>query len=69
MQAVRNDDFSRAALGDHIGTRQGEHEIDPAAMQGLTNAGGVAGAAQGGEAVWVDRLTPAEREALKEFFK
>ncbi|OAM89280.1 hypothetical protein AW736_13575 [Termitidicoccus mucosus] len=68
-QTVRNDDFSRAALGDRIGTRQGEHEIDPAAMQGLTNAGGVAGAAQGGEAVWVDRLTPAEREALKEFFK
>ncbi|MDR0352547.1 MAG: DUF4381 domain-containing protein [Opitutaceae bacterium] len=68
-QAVRNDDFSRAALGDRVGTQQGEHEIDPAAMQGLTNAGGVAGAAQGGEAVWVDRLTPSEREALKEFFK
>ncbi|MDR2673381.1 MAG: hypothetical protein LBC18_00540, partial [Opitutaceae bacterium] len=69
VQTVRNDDYSRAALGDRIGTGRGEHEIDPAAMQGLTDAGGVSGAAQGGEAVWVDRLTPAEREALKEFFK
>ncbi|MDR0901937.1 MAG: hypothetical protein LBM92_04105 [Opitutaceae bacterium] len=69
LQTVQNDDFSRAALGDRVGTRQGEHKIDPAALQGPASAGGMSGAAQGGEAVWVERLTPGEREALREFFK
>jgi hypothetical protein len=32
-------------------------------------AGAVAEPGKGGEVVWVDRLTPKERAALKEFFK
>ena len=41
----------------------------PNQAAGPTAAGAVATPAQGGDAVWVDRLTPAERAALKKFFK
>jgi hypothetical protein len=69
LQAVRNDDYSRAALGDKLGVMTGEHTVDLSAGNAPVSAGALSGAAQGGEAVWVNRLTPAEREALKEFFQ
>lgn len=69
LQTVQNDDYTRAALGDKLGVQTGEHTVDRDAAQGPVGAGALAGAAQGGEAVWVNKLTPAEREALKEFFK
>ncbi|AWI09901.1 hypothetical protein [Ereboglobus luteus] len=69
LQTVRNDDYSRAALGDKLGVQVGEHTVDPNAAQGPVSAGAMAGSARGGEAVWVNKLTPAEREALKEFYK
>lgn len=62
-------DLSRASLGDNRETTDGRHPIDPAKALGPQAAGAIAGKAQGGDAVWVDRLTPAERAALKEFFK
>jgi hypothetical protein len=68
-ETVSNEDLSRAALGDLLGTRTGEHEFDPSAVQGVTAAGAPAAAGSGGEAVWVNRLTPAERAALSSFFK
>lgn len=68
-ETVSNTDLSRAALGDLLGTKTGEHELDPAAAQGVTSAGAPASAGAGGEAVWVNRLTPAERAALSRFFK
>jgi hypothetical protein len=69
IEAVASEDMSRASLGDLLGTQAGEHEIDPASAQGLTAAGAPAAAGAGGEAVWVNRLTPAERAALTSFFK
>jgi hypothetical protein len=62
-------DLSRASLGDKLSTSAGAHEADPAKLVGNTSAGAVAAPAQGGDAVWVNRLTPAERAALKGFFK
>lgn len=68
-EGVANDDRSRASLGDLLGTQTGEHDVDPARAQGLVSAGAPAAAGAGGEAVWVNRLTPAERAALSSFFK
>ena len=68
-ETVAGEDLSRAALGELLGMERGEHEFDPKQSGGPTAAGAVAAPAQGGEVVWVDRLTPQERAALKEFFK
>lgn len=62
-------DLSRVSLGDKLGTTAGAHDVDPSKAAGPTSAGAIATPAQGGDAVWVNRLTPAERAALKNFFK
>ncbi|AHF93103.1 hypothetical protein OPIT5_25700 [Opitutaceae bacterium TAV5] len=69
METVKNTDMERAALGDRLGVETGEHAVDPARAAGPTSAGAVAGPAAGGDVVWIDTLTPAERAALAEFFK
>jgi hypothetical protein len=43
--------------------------VDPAKAVGPVSAGAVAAPASGGDAVWVNRLTPSERAALTTFFK
>lgn len=68
-ETVSNQDMSRAALGDLLGTKIGEHDLDPSKAQGITSGGAPASAGSGGEAVWVNRLTPEERSALSTFFK
>lgn len=62
-------DLSRVSLGDKLSTTAGVHDVDPTRAAGPTAAGAIAAPAQGGDAVWVNRLTPAERAALKTFFK
>ena len=62
-------DLSRVSLGDKLGTTSAAHTLDPNAALGPVAAGAVSAPAQGGDAVWVNRLTPAERAALKNFFK
>jgi len=70
IEGVAGDDFSRASLGDLTGTeRGGAHEVDPNRAHGSGAAGTVAGPARGGDAVWVDRLSPGDRAVLREFFK
>jgi hypothetical protein len=61
--------LSHLALGDKLGTTVGTHEVDPTKALGPVSAGAVAAPAKGGEAVWVNRLTPAERAVLKDFYK
>jgi hypothetical protein len=68
-ETVNNPEMARAALGDLLGTERGEHELDPANAAAPSAAGPVAAPGHGGEVVWVDHLTPAERAALKDFFK
>lgn len=67
QEAVTNDDLSRAAPADLIGLGEQEHEIDRSSVE--ARAGGAADAGQGGERVWKDALTPAERAVLKRYFK
>ena len=62
-------DLSRVSLGDKLGTTAGAHDVDPTKAAGVSSAGAITAPAQGGDAVWVNRLTPAERAALKNFFK
>lgn len=68
-QALSAGDLSRVALGDKLSTESGAHAVDPNAGNNLLQAGAVSGSARGGDAVWVNRLTPAERAALTNFFK
>ena len=68
-ETLSSDDLARAALGDLLGTERGQHELDPAKSVAPSSAGAIAAPGRGGEVVWVDHLTPAERAALKDFFK
>lgn len=69
LQALSPGSLKRFSLGDKLGTTTAAHTVDPQAAAAPTSAGAVAAPAAGGEAVWVDRLTPAERAALKTFFR
>jgi hypothetical protein len=68
-EALSAASLANLALGDKLGTTSGAHEVDPDKTSGPTSAGAIAAPAKGGEAVWVNRLTPAERAALKDFYK
>jgi hypothetical protein len=68
-QALDGDPLKRFALGDKLGTSAGAHDVDPTKTAGPMSAGDIAAPASGGEAVWVNRLTPTERAALKKHFK
>jgi hypothetical protein len=68
-EALTGDALKRFSLGDKLGTMNSAHDVDPTKSAGPTAAGGVTTPASGGEAVWVNRLTPSERAALKNFFK
>lgn len=68
-EALSAASLANLALGDKLGTTTGAHEVDPSKAARPTSAGAIAAPAKGGEAVWVNRLTPAERAALKDFYK
>lgn len=68
-EALTGDALKRFALGDKLGTSAGAHDADPTAAAAPMSAGAISGAGSGGDAVWVNRLTPTERAALKQFFK
>ena len=61
--------LDHALPGDIIGVGKGEHTVDPHAYAGPPAAGATASEGTGGETVWRDDLTPAEREVLGKFFK
>jgi hypothetical protein len=68
-EGLSADALKRFALGDKLGTTSGAHQVDPEKAGGPVSAGAVATPASGGDVVWVNRLTPAERAAVKKFFK
>jgi hypothetical protein len=68
-EALSSTSLANLSLGDKLGTTTGAHHVDPNQAVGPTSAGGIATPAKGGEAVWVNRLTPSERAALKDFYK
>ncbi len=70
LQGVSGTDLSRAALGDLLNVGNGgAPQVDKSTLQVLTTAGDLKNSGHGGEAVWVDRLTPAERAAMQQLFK
>ncbi len=70
QEASKNDDLSRASLGDYGGSEHGgEHRVDRDKLVGPGSAGAIAAPAKGGDAAWVDRLSPADRAVVREIFK
>jgi hypothetical protein len=69
LEGVSNDDLSRASLADQVGQSTGAHQVDRTIRVGPSSSGGAASRGDGGQAVWRNNLTPAERAVLKDFFK
>jgi hypothetical protein len=68
-ESLSSTSLANLSLGDKLGTTTGAHHVDPNQATGPVSAGAISAPAKGGEAVWVNRLTPAERAALKDFYK
>ena len=69
LEEVKNQDLSRAALGELVGVGETEREIDKTPT-GPVAGGGVSSTGVGGEAVWRDEaLLPEEKSLLKRYFK
>jgi hypothetical protein len=62
-------DVERAAPDEVLAVVDGEHEIDETAYAGPRAGGGIASEGDGGSAVQVDSLLPAEQSAVKRFFQ
>lgn len=68
-EGVSNTDLRQAAIGDTIKTNilpQGETDT---LFLGSSQGGRINSTGDGGDAVWVDRLTPNERKVLQNYFK
>lgn len=68
LEAVSNQDLSRALPADVVGISEGEHELDQSGT-GPRTAGDIGSAGRGGETVWRDTLAPEEKAILKQFFE
>lgn len=68
-EGVSNSDLSRAAIADTIKTSLSQQKEGENGFSGPTVGGGFESVGQGGDAVWIDRLTPAERNVLQDYFK
>ena len=62
-------DAERAAPDDVLAVVDGEHDVDESAYKGPQAGGGVASDGDGGSAVQVDSLLPAEQSAVRRFFE
>lgn len=68
IEAVTNDDFSRATIGEVLGLGETERKIDESAV-GIRPGGRVISTGQGGDAVSRETLRPDEQAVLKRYFK
>ncbi len=62
-------DAERAAPDAVLAVVDGEHDVDESAYTGPTAGGGIATEGDGGVAVEIDTLLPAEQAAVKRFFE
>jgi hypothetical protein len=62
-------DVQRIAPGDTLAVTDGKHQVDKNAYNGPKQGGNLQNTGDGGSAVWQNSLVPAEREALKKYFK
>jgi hypothetical protein len=68
LEQLESQDLSRTLPGDHLGTRDVEHQLDKSATA-PTAGGSVSTPAGGGDAVWRDQLLPSEQKVLRKYFK
>jgi hypothetical protein len=68
-EGASNDDSSRALPGEVLAISKGRHEVKKTNSGGLVDGGAASSAGQGGDAVWRDSFTPAERQVLQKYFK
>jgi len=68
LERVENDDFSKASVGEVLGTGETERELDETAA-GPVAGGAVGSTGRGGEAVSRETLLPDEQAVLKRYFK
>jgi hypothetical protein len=68
LERVENDDFSKASVGEVLGTGETERELDENAA-GPVAGGAVGSTGRGGEAVSRETLLPDEQAVLKRYFK
>ncbi len=68
VEAVSNSDFSKATVGELIGTGETEREIERLSG-GAVAGGGIGSLGKGGEAVFRQTLLPDEQAVLKRYFK
>lgn len=61
-------DIQRLAPGDVLSVTDGKHDVDKNAIV-IRQGGDIQNTGDGGAAVWQNSLLPAEREALKRYFK
>lgn len=68
LEQLESQDLTRTLPGDHLGTRDMEHQLDKTPA-GPSAGGAVASPAGGGDAVWRDQLLPGEQKVLRKYFK
>lgn len=69
-EALENEDFSKAGLGDLAGLSDGQHEVDKQAAYRAAQGGKAATNGAGSDAVWIQQsLKPEERQRLRQFYK
>lgn len=68
-EGLERDPNAKVVLGEKIGEETGTHEAADSSRSKPGSTGSVSSPSSGGQAVWTDQFTPAEREALKDFFK
>jgi hypothetical protein len=68
IENIKNEDLSRATIGEVLGLGETEREIDETAT-GPQAGGGVLSTGQGGDAVSRETLRPDEQAVLKRYFK
>lgn len=70
LEGMNSEDFSRLSLGQLAGTENGgAHRVDKNRPADATGGGAVTLVPASGEAAWIDRLSPADRHTLRDFFK
>ena len=67
FEGIESDDVSRASAGDLLDVTEREQEIEETRI-GVREAGAINSTGEGGDAVWRNRLLPAEKAVLKNYF-
>jgi hypothetical protein len=68
LTGLQSEDLSKSLPGDLLQLNDTEHEVDRTRI-GPRAGGGVDNEGKGGDRIWKDSLLPAEKKALREFFK